>query len=104
MILIVLLLTLTTMFFDSINQLNANAILIFVMITLVNVGALLEQRKWIYYLECFRLISVFAYVFYVLNIFELLIFPVVGLIILERTFSLSSLYNKYILRYRNVKN
>jgi len=104
MILIVLLLTLTTMFFDSINKLNAYAILIFVMITLINVGALLEQRKWIYYLECFRLISIFAYVFYVFNIFELLIFPVIGLIIMERTFSLSSLYNKYILKYRNVKN
>jgi len=104
MILIVILLTFTTMFFESINPLNAHAILIFVIITLINVGALLEQRKWIYYLECFRLISVFAYIFYAFNIFELLIFPVVGLIILERTFALSSLYNKYILKYRNTKN
>ncbi|RZL18295.1 MAG: fatty acid hydroxylase family protein, partial [Pedobacter sp.] len=75
MILIVLLLTLTTMFFESINSLNALAILIFVMITLINVGALLEQRKWIYYLECFRLISVFAYAFYICDIFPFLIFP-----------------------------
>ena len=104
MILIIVLLTLTTMFYESINQLNAFAILIFIIITLINVGALLEQRKWIYYLECFRLISICAYVFYVFNIFELLIFPVVGLIIMERTFALSSLYNKYILKYRNTKN
>jgi len=104
MILIVGLLTFATMFFKSLSTPNAIAVLIFIMITLINVGALLEQRKWIYYLECFRLISVFAYLFYVFNIFELLIFPVAGLIILERTFALSSLYNKYILKYTNSKN
>jgi len=104
MILIIVLLTLTTLFYESMTQLNSFATLIFVIITLINIGALLEQRKWIYYLECFRLISVFAYIFYVFNIFELLVFPVVGLIIIERTFALSSLYNKYILKHRNTKN
>ncbi|WP_316829541.1 sterol desaturase family protein [Pedobacter aquatilis] len=101
LILIVAILTLTTMFYESINSLNAIAILVFIMITLINIGALLEQRKWIYYLECFRLISIFAYVFFIFGIFELLIFPVVGLIILERIFALKSLYNKYVLKYKN---
>lgn len=104
MVLTVMLLTVTTMFFESIYPLTAASILIFVMLTLINIGALIEQRKWVYYLECFRLIFVFAYVFYVFNIFELLIFPVVGLITIERTFALSSLYNKYILKYRNNRN
>lgn len=101
MILIVGLLTFITMFFESISIVNAMAIVIFILITLINIGAVLEQRKWVYYLECFRLIAVFAYVFYIFNIFELLVFPVVGIIILERTFSVSTLYKKYILKYNN---
>lgn len=35
-----------------------------ILITLINCGALLEQRKWIYYLECFRLILLLAYTFW----------------------------------------
>jgi len=34
---------------------------IFVIITLINCGALLEQRGWIYYLEYIRLLTVTGY-------------------------------------------
>lgn len=97
LILVVVMLTATTMFYHYIGEIDKWAILIFVLITLINIGALLEQRRWIYYLECFRLILVFAYFFYSFQIFELTIFPVVGLIIFERMFSISKLYKKYIL-------
>lgn len=71
----------------------------FILITLINCGALLEQRKWIYYLECFRLILLFAYTFWKFQIFELVILPVVILVILENVFRLSRLYRQYLLRY-----
>ncbi|WP_293309393.1 sterol desaturase family protein [Pedobacter sp. UBA5917] len=97
LIMVVAMLTGTTMFYGSLTLVHKIAIAIFILVTLINVGALLEQRKWIYYLECFRLILVFGYFFYTFNIIELLIFPVVGLIILERNFSLNSLYKKHVL-------
>lgn len=100
LILVVGLLTFTTLFYKQISGLDSVAILIFILLTLINIGALLEQRKWIYYLECFRLILISAYVFYSFNIFELVIFPVILLIVLERTFSLRDIYNKYVLDYK----
>ncbi|HKX85883.1 MAG TPA: hypothetical protein VJL37_04380, partial [Flavobacterium sp.] len=50
-----LLLTFITFTFsnlDGYEKLNFSGILI---VTLINIGALLEQKKWIYYLEIFRL-------------------------------------------------
>lgn len=72
---------------------------VLILITLINCSALLEQRKWIYYLECFRLILLFAYAFWKFHIFELVILPVVILVILENVFRLSRLYRQYLLRY-----
>jgi len=98
---IVAMLTGTTMFYNSLTSVNKVAISTFILLTLINLGALLEQRKWIYYLECFRLILVIGYLFYIFNIIELLIFPVVGLIILERHFSLNRLYKKHFFNYQS---
>ncbi|WP_240916402.1 sterol desaturase family protein [Pedobacter sp. HDW13] len=101
LLLVVDLLTFATMYYQFLTGVNKAAILSFILITLVNIGALLEQRRWIYYLECFRLIVLFAFFFYQFNILELLIFPVVGLIILERVFSLNKLYKKYVFKYES---
>ncbi|WP_316803556.1 sterol desaturase family protein [Pedobacter nototheniae] len=97
LILVVAILTFTTMLYNNIDDLSKWAVLVFTLITLINIGALLEQRKWIYYLECLRLILIFGYVFYSFDIFGLVIIPVITLIILERLFALSSLYKKYVL-------
>lgn len=101
LILVVGILTFTTMYYAFLTPVNKAAILSFILLTLINIGALLEQRRWIYYLECFRLIVLFAFFFYQFNILELLIFPVVGLIILERIFSLNKLYKKYVFKYES---
>ncbi|WP_245221842.1 sterol desaturase family protein [Pedobacter kyungheensis] len=101
LILVVGLLTFTTMYYAFLTTVNKAAILSFILLTLINIGALLEQRRWIYYLECFRLMVLFAFFFYQFNILELLIFPVVGLIILERIFSLNKLYKKYVFKYES---
>ncbi|WP_231424445.1 sterol desaturase family protein [Pedobacter sp. Leaf250] len=103
LITVVAMLTGLTLYFNQIDTLGHTAILLFILITLINIGALLEQRKWIYYLECFRLILILAYVFYVLNIFSFVILPIAVLITLERTISLSKIYIKYVFAYQNSK-
>ncbi|MCZ4243809.1 sterol desaturase family protein [Pedobacter punctiformis] len=99
LITVVGLLTLMTLFYSSFTMLNKVAVLIFILVTLINIGALLEQRKWIYYLECFRLILIFTFFFYTFNWLEFLIFPVIILIALERTCSLRKLYMKHVFEY-----
>jgi len=96
LLLVVVLLTGMTMFFNGLSILDRWSLLAFMLITLINIGALLEQRKWIYYLECFRLICVFGYVFYVFDIFSFLVFAVLALILLERVFSLKRKYLQYV--------
>jgi len=99
LILVVAMLTGTTLLYSSLTILNKVAILIFILVTLINIGALLEQRKWIYYLECFRLILIFGFFFYTYNLLGFLIFAVIILIALERTFSLRKLYMKHVFEY-----
>jgi len=45
---------------------------LFILITLINCGALLEQRRWIYYLEYLRVLVVVAYASYLMESPELL--------------------------------
>ncbi|HEY5749711.1 MAG TPA: sterol desaturase family protein [Chryseolinea sp.] len=45
---------------------------LFILITLVNCGALLEQRRWIYYLEYLRMLVVVTYASYLIGRPELL--------------------------------
>ena len=103
LIAVVAMLTGLTLYFNFMNLVDQLAILFFILITLINIGALLEQRKWIYYLECFRLIIMLAYLFYSMGIFSFVIFPIAILIILERTISLSKIYNKYVLAFQKYK-
>jgi alkylglycerol monooxygenase len=75
-----------------------------VLLTLINCGALLEQKRYIFYLECFRLIVLLSCCFYHLGIVQFSIIPAIGLIGLERIFSLRDKYNRVILRYdTNIK-
>ncbi|MBC6110472.1 sterol desaturase family protein [Pedobacter sp. CCM 8938] len=101
--LVVVILTITTLFYSYLQFIDSAFILILVLLTLINIGALLEQRKWIYYLECFRLILIFTYTFYNFNHFEFAVFPIIALVILERTISLSKIYTKYVLYYSKAK-
>jgi hypothetical protein len=96
LIMVVAMLTGLTLFFNVIDSWGKIAISSFIVITLINIGALLEQRRWIYYLECFRLILILAYLFYSLNILSFVILPIFVLVILERTISLSKIYIKYV--------
>ncbi|MFW0715437.1 sterol desaturase family protein [Pedobacter sp. N23S346] len=97
LVIVVAALTGTTMFYQYLSEMDKWAVLIFVLLTLINIGALLEQRIWIYYLEAFRLIFLFAFFFYSFQIFEWVIFPIVLLVVFERIFSIKTRYNKYML-------
>jgi len=79
-------------FYDKIFGLS------FIMITLINCGALLEQRKWIYYLEYSRLFILTTYLLYVENLAEYFLIPVIIMIAAEKMFSLSRKYQNLVLQ------
>ena len=70
----------------------------FILITLINCGALLEQRKWIYYLEYGRLSLISAYLLYSQGQTKYLFVPVMIMIISEKSFSLGKRYQEYVLQ------
>ena len=74
----------------------------FILLTLINCGALMEQQKWIFYLECFRLMLLVSYLFWKMDIFEYILLPVLALVILENVFSIGKLYRHNVLRYEEI--
>ncbi|WP_316799384.1 sterol desaturase family protein [Pedobacter frigidisoli] len=93
---VVALLTLLTALFGSIGPADRIAALLFALLTLINIGALLEQRKWIYYLEFIRIVFISAYIFNLYHAISLTIFPIAMLILLERWYSISKMYARYV--------
>jgi alkylglycerol monooxygenase len=97
-VLSVTLLSWFTFFYNDQDIIDKLFYLGFILITLINCGALLEQRKWIYYLEYVRLAIVFAYLFYIEGYPELVLLAVYLLIVAENAFSLSKWYQSYVLQ------
>lgn len=60
-VVIVAILFLLTLFINRVNLTDRITATLFILITLINCGALLQQRRWIYYLEYIRLFIVVAY-------------------------------------------
>lgn len=94
----VLVLTGFTYYFEMVDSYDKIFVLAFIMVTLVNCCALLEQRKWIYYLEYFRLFIISTYILYIENATEYLLIPLIVMLIAEKYFSLSTKYQKLILQ------
>jgi len=57
-------LTLTTLFLNELSPFQAFIAVGLIIITLINCGALLEQKRWIYYLEGIRFLAVSGWVSY----------------------------------------
>lgn len=93
------LVTFITATYASLGTYDKLFIVCSILLTLINCGALMEQRKWIYYLECIRVILLFGFIFWKLNIFGLTILLTMVLFLLEGAFSLSKLYRNYVLQY-----
>src|SRR5690606_27650271 len=94
----VIMLTWFTYFYDNQQISDKLFYLIFIMITLINCGALLEQRKWIYYLEYARLYVLSLYWISYNGDIHYFWLPAAVMIIAEKTFSLSRLYQAYVLQ------
>jgi len=98
----VILLTLITGLYPFFETADKLFIVGFVLLTLINCGALMEQRKWIYNLEYTRLLTAFTYIFWKLDHMELLLPLVVVLFMAEQLFRISHLYSRYVLRYDKI--
>lgn len=90
-------------FFSYFDWAEKAAVTLLVLVTLVNMGALLEQRKWIYYLEYSRMILLISFIFYEFGYTELIYIPVTVLILLEQKFALKDWYLYKFLDYENNK-
>jgi len=77
------LLFLISYFFSALGLIEKITGLIFVLITLINCGALLEQRKWIFYLEYIRLVVLGCYVSFLFEsiFFLLIVVSITGIIV-----------------------
>ncbi|MGQ3087316.1 MAG: sterol desaturase family protein, partial [Flavobacterium sp.] len=95
-----LMLTWLTYYFDSENALEKLFIVSFVLITLINCGALLEQRKWIYYLEYARVALLSSYILYSEGYSDLLLLPIFIIAAAEKIFSLGKWYQGYVLQVK----
>lgn len=103
-VLSVVALILTTAFFAELTFYTKMFSLFLVILTLINCGALLEKKKYVYYLECFRLMLTFIFAFYQFDILEYIFLPTIILIAVERIFALRQVYETYVLQYERVKN
>ncbi len=98
-----LILTVFTYYFVSLGFYDKIFGLSFILITLINCGALLEQRKWIYYLEYSRLFILTTYLLYIENLAEYFLIPVIIMIVAEKMFSLSRKYQNLVLQMETAK-
>ncbi|TDQ10925.1 sterol desaturase family protein [Pedobacter metabolipauper] len=103
-LLCIALLTFITAIYPYIDAYDRLFIVLLILLTLINCGALLEQRKWIYNLECFRLFIMLSYGFWKLNLMELVVPAAVMLLLIEYVFRISDLYRHYVLRYEDINS
>jgi len=80
---------------DSLTLLSGTA---FVLITLINIGAQLEQKRWVPYLEHIRFLIFSLFIIYQSGYYYLLIFPFVLILVMERIFNFSKWYQQKVLK------
>ncbi|NMH27751.1 sterol desaturase family protein [Flavobacterium silvaticum] len=97
-----LVLSVVTYFFNILSIEDKWLAVLLILITLINCGALLEQRRWVYYLEYARIILISNYFLYKLNLAELSWLPVVVLILAEQLFSLGKKYQRLVLQVERI--
>lgn len=98
----ILLLAFITAIYAYLGWIDRIFITSLILLTLINCGALMEQRKWIYYLECSRVLLIFTFLFWKTGHVELAILPVLFLLVCEDAFNIKKRYNNYVLRYEEI--
>lgn len=91
-------LTFFTYYFSGVDLAGRTFAVTFILIALINCGALLEQRKWIYYLEYSRLYITSVYLLYLQGFEAYWIVPLLAMVVAEQLFSLSQIYQRYVLQ------
>lgn len=92
------LMSVITFYFESLSSFDKYFGTFFILITLINCGALMEQRKWIYYLEYLRIISLISYVLISFGYTHLIFVIIAFFIVIEQIFRLSIWYKSNILK------
>lgn len=95
-ILSIVLLFLITLLFTSLTIQDKVFGALFIMVTLIYVGALLEQRRWIYYLEYLRFLILGGYLSLVFDTYSFLSVAVLVLFVLNNTAPLKEFYLRMI--------
>lgn len=94
----VAMLTFFTYYFSQTDMAGRAFVTTFILTTLINCGALLEQRRWIYYLEYARLYISCVYLLYLQGLEVYWIAPLIAMVAAEKLFSLSRIYQRYVLQ------
>jgi alkylglycerol monooxygenase len=79
----VLILFFTTLFYFQLSVVEILVATSFILLTLVNCGAMLEQRRWIYHLENTRLLLLIGYASYILQNPLIFIFSIIFVVTLS---------------------
>ncbi len=87
-----------TYYFNQFNDFTKISFAAFILITLINIGAQLEQKRWVPYLEHIRFLLFCSFFIIESGHYTLLLLPIVFIVILERIFNFSNWYKKSILR------
>lgn len=87
-----------TYFYTTLDTLTLLAATAFVLITLINIGAQLEQKRWVPYLEHIRFLIFSLFIIYKSGNNYLLIFPFILILIIERIFNFSKWYQQKVLK------
>jgi alkylglycerol monooxygenase len=98
----ILLLTIITALYKYTGNDDKLFISALILLTLINCGALMEQKKWIYYLEFIRVTTVITFILWKMGHVEMVVFPVILLIITDEILNMKKLYTNYVLRYEEI--
>ncbi|KZE78878.1 sterol desaturase [Myroides marinus] len=95
-----LLMCVMTYYYSNLDSITKFTGAVLILITLINCGALMEQRRWIYYLEYARIILVLSYVLTVYGYIELTFIPIMLAIVIEQIFKPSVWYKHNIINIK----
>ncbi len=85
-----------TLFFNYLTTLEITLVILFILLTLINCGALLEQQRWIYNLEMVRILLIPLYISYLQQSFGFFIVSLIFLIIITSMDSVERWYFKFV--------
>jgi hypothetical protein len=97
---LVILVVFTTLY-SSLGDIEKSFIVAFLLLTLINCGALLEQQKWVYQLEIARVLTLAAYISFERQSIWFICFSVAVVVLISMLQSVKSTYFKFIYQHEN---